>query len=114
MAIRRVFIYWTHPLFYDSVRMLLNHPEIEWVGSSSDYGAGWSQIMSVPPDTILVEEVEGSIPDEVLHLVEASHWNGRVVGLNIHDNQMRMYQHIQRTVGKAEDLLQWILDDQSF
>lgn len=111
MANRRVFIFWTHPLFHETVKALLNHPHIEWAGSSSDYAAGWEPGL-ISPDTILVEEDEaGSPPAELIKLLETSRGNVRVVGLNLNDNEMRVYNYVQRTVCKADDLLQWILND---
>lgn len=111
MAFRRVFILWANPLFHESVRLLLDHPEVECVGETSDYAAGSDQILHLHPDTVLVEEVEGWIPVDVFKLLEKSRWTIRVVGLNLWDNQMRAYQRVQHTVGKVDDLLDMILSD---
>lgn len=111
MAVHRVFIFWTHPLFREAVQLLLAHPEIEWVGSSSNYSGVNDLVASSSPDTILVEEEAGSLPAGVMRVLETSQVNVRVVGLNLHNNQMHTYHRVERVVGKAEDLLHWILSD---
>ncbi len=113
MAARRVFVIWTHPIFHESVRLLLNHPDVEWVGATSDYAAAKDEVLDLQPDTILVEEIAGNIPVEVLEIMEASSQNVRVIGLSLADNELSVYYHEQRTVGQAEDLLRLILDDSS-
>jgi hypothetical protein len=113
MPVRRVFVFWTHPIFHDSVRLLLAHPQILWVGATSDYAANYEQILISQPDTILVEEVNGLVPPEIMHVLEKSQWNVRVVGLNLHDNQVQVYHRVQRSVGKADDLLNWIINEYS-
>ena len=111
MSVRRVFIFWTHPLFHEAVRMLLKHPEIVWVGASSQYTVDKDQIASSSPDTILVEEIEDTVPADIMKFLETSHDSLRVIGLSLENNQMHTYHRVERTVGKAEDLLQWILND---
>lgn len=112
MADRRVFILWNNLLFHESVRLLLNHPGIKCVGESDNYTTASDEILLPEPDTILVEEVDGFIPAEVMKILESSQWNVRVIGLNLWDNQMRTYHRVQQTVGKAADLLHQILGDQ--
>ncbi len=108
MAVRRVFVIWTHPLFHESVRLLLNHPEVEWVGSTSDYETALTKILDFQPDTILVEEVEETISERIIKLLEGSSWNLRVIGLSLDNNKMRVYHSEYRTVAQAEDLLHLI------
>ncbi len=108
MATRRVFVIWTHPLFHESVRLLLTHPGIEWVGATADHAAAREQVAKLRPDTILVEEGESGIPAEALGLLEACSWKVRVVGLGMDDNQLIIYRREQRTVAQAGDLLRLI------
>ncbi len=37
MTGRRMFVICSHPLFLKSLRVLLDHPEIEWVGLATDF-----------------------------------------------------------------------------
>jgi DNA-binding NarL/FixJ family response regulator len=112
MADRRVFVIWAHPLFHESVRLLLNHPEIEWVGATSDYKTALGDITNLQPDTILIEETEPAaisrVPLRVMEILEACSWNSRVVELNLKDNELSIYHREKRTVGQAEDLLHLI------
>ncbi len=109
MATRRVFVIWSNPLFHESLRLLLNHPEVEWVGATSDHAAAHDQIVSLCPDTILIEEEEGgNAPAETLEILEASSADMRVIRLSLVDNELKVYHREQRTVGRAEDLLRLI------
>jgi DNA-binding NarL/FixJ family response regulator len=111
MPIQRVFIIWSHPLFHESVRLLLDHPDIEFVGTTSDYKTAHEEILSLQPDTIIVEEEEGGLPNEKMKYLESYPWKVRITFLNLTDNQLHMYQHEQRTIGQAEDLLRLILSE---
>ncbi|MBI4772485.1 MAG: hypothetical protein HY784_19150 [Chloroflexi bacterium] len=109
MADRRVFAIWTNPLFHEAVRLLLNQPGIEWVGATSECTAAHEQIASLQPDTILLEEKEGSgASAEAIEILETSSANVRVIRLSLADNQLSVYHREQRTVGQAEDLLHLI------
>ncbi|OGO73287.1 MAG: hypothetical protein A2Z49_00155 [Chloroflexi bacterium RBG_19FT_COMBO_56_12] len=109
MAVQRVFIMWTHPLFHESMRLILNHPHVEWVGSNSDYAAASEQILSLRPDIVLVEdEDEGDAPTLALGILETCNWDVRVIGLSLSNNKLSMYQREVRIVGQADDLLHLI------
>jgi len=108
MAIRRVFAIWAHPIFHESVRLLLNRPDIEWTGATSDYAAAKDAIWGLRPDTILVEEVGGQVPDEVKEILEAIPWAVRIISLNLADNKSIVYQRERRTIEQPEDLLRLI------
>lgn len=111
MAAQRVFIFWTHPLFHETIRVLLNHPEVEWVGSSPDYQIDWDLFSDPPPDKIVIEEDGRGPPPEIINLLLAHCESVRVLGLNLLDNEMNVFDYSQRTVCKADDLLHLILDD---
>jgi DNA-binding NarL/FixJ family response regulator len=111
MAIHRVFIFWTHPLFFETVRALLNHPSVECVGSSQDYSTGWDLVSDPPPDTIVIEEDGRGPQPETIKLLITTRLNVRVLGLNLLDNEIRVFDYSQRTAWKSDDLLHWILED---
>ena len=113
MATRRVFVLWTHALFYDSLRLLLNQPGIEVVGTTSDNLAARDQIAGLQPDTVLVEEDEGENgPEEILRMLEASPAGMRIIRLSRADNELKVYHREKRIVGKADDLLRLIQNEQ--
>ena len=93
------------------MRLLLDHPDIKLVGATSDYKTAHDEILGLQPDTIIVEEGEQGIPSEMMKYLEAYPWNVRVTFLNLTDNQLNMYQHEQRTMGQADDLLHLILSE---
>jgi DNA-binding NarL/FixJ family response regulator len=110
MAIHQVYVIWTHPLFHDSLRQLLDHPEINWVGAASDFTIAVEEISRLQPDTILIEELEGeSTTYTFMKIVEKFDWKLRVVGVSLNDNQLSVYQHVQETVGQPEDLIRLII-----
>ncbi|MBI3361644.1 MAG: response regulator transcription factor [Chloroflexi bacterium] len=112
MAITRAFVIWTHPLFHESVRRLLSHPDIEWAGATSDHAKAPDLIASLQPNTILFEEGESEDAlAEMLKILEASSSDVRVIRLSLSDNQLTVYHREQRTVAQAEDLLHLIQSD---
>jgi DNA-binding NarL/FixJ family response regulator len=109
MTIRRVFVIWTHPLFHESVRLLLERPQIEWVGATSDHEAAHHHIASLQPDTILIEELEGGqAGEEALKLLEGISSDIRIIRFSLENNELTIYHREQRTVGQAGDLLKLI------
>ena len=111
MAIRRVYAIWAHSLFHESVRLLLNRPDIEWTGATSDYAAAKDAILSLRPDTVLVEEVGGQVPAEVKEILEEIPWTVRIISLNLDDNKSIVYQRERRMIVQPEDLLDLIRGD---
>jgi DNA-binding NarL/FixJ family response regulator len=110
MTTHQVYVIWTHPLVHDSLRQLLDHTDIEWVGAASDYKIAIDEISRLHPDTILVEEVEGEMTTSTLvEIVEKFQWDLRVVGVSLDDNQLNIYQHEHQTVGQPEDLIRLII-----
>ncbi len=107
---RRVFIVWCNQLFYESVQALLNHPDIEVVGTSSEPGTAWTNIERLRPDTVIVEECWSSSDTgrEVLHIMESSAWDPRILRLGLHNNELQMYHREHRTLEQAGDLLNLI------
>jgi hypothetical protein len=108
METRRVYVVWIHPLFYEAVRLLIDDPNIELAGATSDYAAAHHQIMELHPDTIIVEQEEGGPSTDVLVFLKDSPLIDRIIGLNLTDNQLWVYQRERRMMGRAEDLLHLI------
>ncbi len=105
---RRVFVLWSNPLFHDSMRLLLAHPDIVWLGSTSDDEVAKKEISALRPDTVLVEEKGGAIPNNLLKILELCSWDTRIIGLGLESNTLHVYHSEHRTVGRAEDLLRLI------
>jgi DNA-binding NarL/FixJ family response regulator len=108
MAARQVFIIWTHPLCYESVRLLLNHPDVEIVGAAEDYLTAQNEIDQLRPDTIVVEETGSEANLEPLAILKSSHWVTRVIGFSLADNKLSVYRREQKTAARAEDLLRLV------
>ncbi len=110
---RRVFVIWVHPLFYETLRALLNHSSIEIAGASSSYQAARAEIETLRPDVVIIEEMddESTSQPEIFRLLDESRWVVKIVRLNLQDNNLWVYQREQKTIGQVEDLLKLILPD---
>lgn len=108
---RRVFIVWTNPLFYESVRLLLSHPEIDIVGETANFSDAQDIIRRLRPDTVIVEEVGNEVPAEVLAVLEQSKWHTRIIGFSLDDNRLNLYHREERNAGEAADLRHLVFSD---
>jgi DNA-binding NarL/FixJ family response regulator len=114
MAVRRVFIVWSHSLFYGSVHLLLNHPDIEIIGASQESEAMWTEVQELRPDTIIIErrgEDDGGIPGVVASHIWSGPWGPSIIHAGLHDNTAQVYRREQHTLEQAEDLLRLILHE---
>jgi len=111
MAVRRVFIIWKHPIFHESVCLLLKHPEVEMIGATTNYETVPTELLDLHPDTILVEEAEEMGLTEMSHILQAITWGARILTFNLSDNKLSIFHREQKTVGHYEDLLHLILDE---
>lgn len=109
MAVRRVFVIWTNPLFHDAARLLLKHPDIIILGATADFTTAHEDIMRLQPDTILFEKTSVGVPVDVMGILEADTWDMRIIGLSLDNNEMSLYHHEHQTIVEAGDLLQLVL-----
>jgi DNA-binding NarL/FixJ family response regulator len=105
MAIRRVYLVWTHPLFFETVHRLLSHQEVELVGESMDHEAARAEIARLRPDVVVLEEAEGGSRADLVDLLQAGAKDVQILGLNLMDNELHVYQRQQRTVVHPGDLV---------
>lgn len=106
---RRVFVIWTNPLFCESARLMLKHPEVLWLGSAQDINTAREEIRRLHPDTILYERTGADYPAALLEIMEADPLDIRIIGLSLGDNEIRLLHREQQTAAAAGDLLQCIL-----
>lgn len=106
---QRLFIVWTSPIFRDSIQLLLTHPEVEWVGTTSDYENVQEEFHQLHPDTIVVEEVEGVLPAKMIELLETEDSVLQLICVSLEDNRLRIFTRENRTVAEASDLVKLIL-----
>jgi DNA-binding NarL/FixJ family response regulator len=110
-AKRRVFIVWINPLFINSLKLVLRHPEIEWAGSALDDENLLEQIAAIQPDTVLVEGADENNIHKVTSILENSRWNMRVIGLNLSDNQITVCDIGQDKLIHTDDLIRLVLKE---
>lgn len=109
MASHRVFVIWANPLFRDSVRMLLQHPDVDYVGEAHNDGLAPEALLALQADTILVEDSLGRVPAKVMDLFERSRFPGRLVSVSLRNNRLRVYHREEWAAAHADDLLHLIL-----
>jgi len=109
MAPHKVFVIWVNPLFHKSVQMLLQHPEVDWIGSTSNFTTAKQMALDLHPDVILIEEMENDNLNELIEILKSSPCGVRVVSLNMNDNQLSVYYREERTILLADDLLKLVL-----
>lgn len=103
---RRVFIIWTNLLFIRSIQTLLNQPDIELLGTTSDLDVAYEKISQLRPDSVLVEEnPDGTLPTQAFEMLEEGLKDFRLIRLSLADNQLTVYFREQRTLTRIEELL---------
>ncbi len=106
---RRLYLIWTNPLFRDSARALLSHPEIDWLGATSDYAAAGAAILQLHPDTVLVEELGNSLPHDLVEVLRLNRVDMRLIGASLDRNWLQVWQCEEHTLAQADDLLSLVL-----
>ncbi len=113
MAKKRVFVIWTHPLFYESIRLLLNN-EVDLVGSTDDHAKGDREIAELKPELVIIETPEGleDLGAETFSILQKG---PRVIHLSLENNELSLYLRQHKTMDEPSDLMQMILEgtDQS-
>jgi DNA-binding NarL/FixJ family response regulator len=110
MAGRRVFVAWSHSLFYGAVRLLLQHPDIEIVGANAESETLWVEVASFRPDIIIIErgDTGGGI---MLGLQTHDSWHPRIIHAGLHDNIAHVCRCEQHILEQADDLLRIVLNE---
>jgi hypothetical protein len=108
MAVRRVFLAWTNPLFHDAVRLLLQHPEVELVGEELEMEGWIAELRKSQPDVVVMEHSPDADPrmeEALLSLPPGA----KLIRFGLEDSRMQIYHRQERTVAEAEELLQLVL-----
>lgn len=111
MARKRVFVMWTHPLFYESIRLLLNQ-EVDLVGSTDDRAKGYLGIANLKPEVVIIETPAGQ-PDLGMETISILQKGPRVIHLSLEDNELSLYQRLHKTMHEPSDLMQVILEGET-
>ena len=107
---RRVFVLWENPLFFDAVRLLLRQPGVALIGSTSDYNTLSEQTKVLKPDVVIIEKARAKDPDNkaALSLLKEEL---SVIFLSLDDNELSLYRSQHRTEASVDDLLNLIRDE---
>jgi AmiR/NasT family two-component response regulator len=110
MAGQRVFVIWSHSLFYEAVRQLLRHPQIDIVGATSDHSSAHAEIAKAKPDIVIIEnpEHDEESSEETITILREG---PKVIRLSLSDNELSIYHRQEQTIADAQDLLHLIIQD---
>ena len=110
MVIQRIYIVWVHPLFRETVSLLLNHQAIEIIGATNNVESALEEINSLKPETVIVEETDdtGEPHIEAFQILKACPWKLRVIRLSLQDNELWVYHHQRRSLSTSDDFLRII------
>ncbi|TFH37530.1 MAG: response regulator transcription factor [Anaerolineales bacterium] len=106
-----MFIIWTHPLFDEAVRRLLQDWGVNIVGSTSDLLAAQEQLTTLNPSVVILEDADDPSEAEEQKTMAILNASTHVIRLNLNDNELRIYRRERRTVGKIEDLANILMRD---
>lgn len=109
MTLRSVYVIWTNPLFFETARLMLKHPSLQWLGSAQDIKTAREEILKLHPDTILFERTGIDVPTALLEIMEEVSRDIRIITLSLGDNEISLLRREQQTVAAADDLLQYVL-----
>lgn len=100
---------WKNPIFRDSLRMLLNHPDVEVVGNGNVLEQAALEIAGLKPNTILVEITNQHALLELLEILEHEKSQLQIIGMNMENNQATLFHRESRVVFHEDELLEIIL-----
>jgi AmiR/NasT family two-component response regulator len=110
MAHHRIYVIWSNPIFRDSLRMILKHSQIEWVGCEPDFGKALEEIVNLTPDTIIVEISEQFTLANLIQGLEQEESELQIIGMNMENNIVTLYHRESYSVVHEDELLQIILN----
>ena len=111
MSTQNVFVFWVSPLFYELICRALKHPNIKFVGATSDYATASDDIFEKKPNTIIIEDADKHYGEIVREYLDTFPWAIKIILLGFRNNKLVVYHHEQRSMVQTEDLLQLILSE---
>lgn len=97
MSKKTTFIISSHLMFQHGLESLLSEQEgVEILGCASNVEMALEQIKILKPDVVILDSTRLS-GDGLLNFVRTLHRDVKIIGLNLHNNQLTLYQRNQRT-----------------
>lgn len=110
MVAKRMFILWRHPLFYDSLRLLLQDPQLILVGAGPADHTSLEEIVSSAPDVVIVEQPDGDDLQGTEELPPLG-IGAKVVYLSLADNELNVVQRRRLMLTSVEEFRSLLLDE---
>ena len=109
MTQKKVFVIWSHLMFLEALKAILQHPELVWAGASHEDMELSPQLAAARPDIVLIEGDQPDNADRAAQILKNSRSPLRIIGLNMQDNEMTIYEVEQGTIHQTDDLIRLIL-----
>jgi hypothetical protein len=117
MPVRRVFVIWTSPLLLASLRALLKHAQVEWLGDCSYQENFSQQLAELQPDTVFFEtglpiiETGGEQTEKAFQIMGSNRHSLRLIQVSLERNDIQIYQINHATIHQKEDLLKLLFKE---
>lgn len=105
----RVFVLWKHPLFHETIRMLLHHPDIVLTGAAFEDADFRERLDAHRPHILILERsADGNQgEDSPLGFLDQ---DVRMIWLSLDDNILSEFTRHNHTVKHRDDLLGLVLE----
>lgn len=106
MSKKTTFIISSHLMFQHGLESLLSQQEgVEILGCASNPDLAIDQIKRLKPDVVILDSTRLS-RDSITNLVRILYQDVKVIGLNLHNNQLTLYQRSRRATQEYQ-ALEW-------
>jgi DNA-binding NarL/FixJ family response regulator len=108
--LKRVLMLGRNSLFRESIESLIcREMEVEIIGRETSFERVLGQLEALQPDVIIVDGSDpGCDPGDVVKFIYKLGLESKVIGINLHDNQLRIYRGEQKIAEEVADLVEAI------
>lgn len=106
----RVYLIFRNQIFGHAVSAVLNnHPEIHLVGATDEPGRVSTDVNTLIPDVILLEEIEDDPVVGAVHSLLTSHIPCRLITMQMEGDEMHVWSQTWQQSVRTQDLVEAII-----
>ena len=106
---KHVYVIWTNPIFRESMRLILTHPNVQWLGETSKMADALPALASLRPDIVFVELEQETILIDILNALPTGSKKIRLIGISLINNQAVLYQREQTLLVSKGEIINLVL-----